>query len=98
MLHPNDLLNDAMFGMFSLWQNRKSADHMRSLCRKFVHALAKAVNGEIAETFNYDHLQTGWKVSLPDADRHERVIDAVSRFSCETMDLRAEPERELFDE
>jgi len=97
VLHPNDLLNDAMFGMFSLWQNRDSATHMRSLCRQLVRALANAVNGEIAETFSYDQ-QTGWKLTLPDADRHKRVIDAVSRFSCETMNLRAVPERELFDE
>jgi hypothetical protein len=97
VLLPNDLLNDAMFGMFSLWQNRDSATHVRALCRQLVHALAKAVNGEIAETFSYEQ-QTGWKILLPDADRHKRVIDAVSRFSCETMNLRAPPEQELFDE
>lgn len=97
VLLPNDLLNDAMFGMYSLWQNRDSATHMRGLCRQLVHALARAVNGEIAETFSYDQ-QTGWKITLPDADRHKRVIDAVSRFSCETMNLRAAPEPELFDE
>jgi hypothetical protein len=96
-LRPNELLNDATFGMFSLWQNRDSAKHMRDLCRQLVQALAKAVNGEIAETFRY-HPQTGWEVSLPDADRHKRVIDALSCFSCETMDLRAAPEPDLFEE
>jgi hypothetical protein len=96
-LRPNDLLNDATFGMFSLWQNRDSASHMRNLCRQFVNALAKAVNGEISETFNYES-QTGWKISLPDADRLNRVIDAVSRFSCETMNLRVALQPELFEE
>jgi hypothetical protein len=96
VLSPHDLLNDAMFGMFSLWQNRDSATHMRALCRQLVQALAKAVNGEIPETFSYDQ-QTGWKISLPDADRHKRVLDAVARFSCETMNLHMTPERELFD-
>jgi hypothetical protein len=96
-LLPNNLLNDATFGMFSLWQNRDSASHMRALCRQLLRKLAKAVNGEIPETFSFE-LQTGWKVSLPDADRHEQVVDAVSRFSCETMNLRAAPEPELFDE
>jgi hypothetical protein len=96
-LLPNDLLNDATFGMFSLWQNRESASHMRALCRQLLWKLAKAVNGEISETFSYEQ-QPGWKVSLPDADRHERVVDAVSRFSCEKMDLFADPERDLFEE
>ena len=96
LLKPNDLLNDAMFGMYSLWENRDSATHMRGLCRQLVSALARAVNVEIPESFTYAS-QTGWKISLPDADRYKRVIDAVSRFSCETMNLRAVPERELFD-
>jgi len=96
-LRPNELLNDATFGMFSLWQNRDSAKHMRAVCRQLVHALAKAVNREVSETFSHDP-QTGWTISLPDADRHKSVIYAVSRFSCETMNLRAAPEPELFDE
>jgi hypothetical protein len=90
------LLNDAMFGMYDLWENRGSARHMRGLCRQLVRAIARAVNGDVPETFTED--PTGWKISLPDADRHRRVIDAVSRFSCETMDLRAQSQPELFDE
>lgn len=40
----------------------------------------------------------GWKTSLQDQEQQERVIDALTRFYCETLDLRIEPQPNLFDD
>jgi len=85
-----------MFGMYALWENRDSARHMRELCRQLMRPLVRAVNTVCAEAVTYD-ADTGWKFNLATVEQHRQVIDAVSRFSCETLDLRAEPERDLFE-
>ena len=93
----SDLLNDATFGMYDLWENRDSAKYMRGLCRWFIDSLRKAVHAVEPEAISYERGE-GWKLDLPDRGRHERVLNAMLRFSCETMELRQEPEPGLFDD
>ena len=38
------------------------------------------------------------EAGLPNIGRQERVLNAMLRFSCETMELRQEPEPDLFDD
>jgi len=96
LLDCNGLLNDAMFGMYALWENRDSARHMRELCRQLMKSLSQAINSVAAGAVAYDPV-TGWKVSLPTPEQRNKVIDGVSRFSCETLNLGAEAERDLFE-
>jgi len=96
VLEIKGLLNDAMFGMYELWESRESARHMRALCRQLMRPLAQAINTVVSGAVTYDSDQ-GWKFRLPTAEQQKQVIDAVSRFSCETLNLRAEPERDLFE-
>ncbi len=97
ILNIRTLLNDATFGMYDLWENKNSAAHIRGLCRQLITALAKAVDREVKGSLRYESPEN-LKVSLSDAEQHHRVIAAVERFSCETMDLSAQPTPGLFDE
>jgi hypothetical protein len=90
------ILNDAMFGMYEHWENRESAKHMRGLCWQFMDPLMQAVNSVVSSTIVFQPGE-GWKLSLRDEKQHEQVIDALTRFSCETLDLQTTPEPSLFD-
>ena len=96
-LESQKILNDATFGMYGHWQNPDSARHMRGLCRQFMHALMRAVNDAVVNTMNFQPGK-GWKISLQNEGQHDRVLDALTRFSCETLDLRIQPQTDLFDD
>jgi len=91
-----DLLNDATFGMYDLWENRASARHMRRLCRWFMDSLSKAVHVHEPGAIAYEGGE-GWKLDLPDTGWQGRILETMLRFSCETMELGEEPEPGLFD-
>lgn len=97
VLKRNKMLNDATFGMFDHWENRDSGRHMRRLCREFMGAVAEAVESVAPGSLIYEPGQ-GWLVRLTDDEVHDSVIDALGRFSCETLDLREEPLPGLFDD
>jgi hypothetical protein len=94
-LSVEKILNDAMFGMYGQWENRESAKHMRRLCRRLMDALAKAVNSEAPNSMFQSG--EGWKVVLQSSEQHEKVLDALTRFSCETLGLPKELPPDLFD-
>jgi len=91
------ILNNAMFGMYELWENRESARHMRSLCKQLMRALAELVNTVSKDTMIYQPGE-GWKARLQSQEQHESVMDGLTRFSCETLDLQTEPQPGLFDD
>ncbi len=96
LLESRGLLNDAMFGMYENWENPDSEKHMRRLCRELMHAISRAVNSEAEGAVVYEP-ERGWKIELNSEEQRQKVINALSRFSCETMVLRAEPTQNLFD-
>jgi hypothetical protein len=96
-LESQKILNDAMFGMYGHWENPDSAKHMRRLCRQFMDPLTQAVNSVVPGSMVFQPGE-GWKISLHNEEQHEKVIDALTRFSCETLDLRIEPQPSLFDD
>jgi hypothetical protein len=95
-LESQKTLNDAMFGMYGHWENRDSAQHMRGLCREFMNALTQAVNSVVSGSMVFQP-GGGWKIGLRDRDQHEKMIDTLTRFSCETLDLQSELQPGLFD-
>lgn len=70
---------------------------MRGLCRQFLNALTQAVNSVAPDTMIFLSGE-GWKIRLQNEEQHKRMIDALTRFSCETLDLRSEPLPGLFDD
>jgi hypothetical protein len=90
------LLNDGTFGMYDLWETRSSQRHMRTILRQLMRALSKAVNTAVSGTIEYQE-QVGWKLRLQDPAHQERVLDILTRFSCETLDLRQDPQPSFDD-
>ena len=96
-LNSDKILNGAMFGMYEKWENRESAKHLRELCRKLMNALMQAVNCEAPNSITFQPGE-GWKIILEHSEQQEKVLDALLRFSCVTLDLQTEPQAYLFDE
>jgi hypothetical protein len=97
LLQSNEILNDAMFGMYEHWENQDSDRHMRRLCRHLVDAIAGAVNS-VAPGAIVSPSPNRWRVLLQDQGQHTAVLDALERFSSETLDSRPEPPPGLFDD
>ena len=98
MFGSQRILNDSMFGIYEQWENRDSTKHMRRLCKQFMSALASSVSQEVPGSISFA-IGEGWKVVVLDQTQHEKLLDALTRFSCETIDLSYEPpQQELFDD
>jgi hypothetical protein len=91
------ILNDAMCGMYGQWENQESAKHMRRLCRQLMGALMQAVNSEAPSSLTFQP-DEGWKIILQNSEQQEKVLDALTHFSCETLALETEPQPGLFDD
>jgi hypothetical protein len=92
------LLNDATFGMYGLWENKDSAKHMRKLVRQLLTKLAEILRSEVGDVFRFVENQ-GWTLQVPSESTKDAICNALSKFSCETMDLRQEPPQlELFED
>ena len=91
-----DLLNRATMGMYELWENRNTRTRMCRLTRELVTKLAGAVCEKREKTFVEIDSRT-WELRIADNEVRDIVLDVLSRFSCEAMDLKAEPPPTLFD-
>jgi len=91
------LLNDATLGMYGLWENKDSAKHMRHLLtRNLLPKLQGVLRSEGGNVFEFVE-NKGWTLQIPTEDAKDAICNTLSKFSCETMDLRLEPEPTLFD-
>jgi hypothetical protein len=86
------LLNDAMFGAYSRWEKRESRQNLKRLCRQFMAGVEKALNSEYPGTVIFEP-GVGWKIRLQDRIQLDDTLAALEHFSCETLDLEAEPEQ-----
>jgi hypothetical protein len=91
------LLNDATLGMYGLWENKDSAKHMRRLVRDLLAKLAEILGSEVGDVFSFVE-NKGWSLQIQSESTKDAICNALSKFSCETMDLRHEPEPTLFDD
>lgn len=92
-----DLLNDATMGMYDCWENRDSTRHMRKLVRDLLAKFAEVLRPEVGNVFRFvEH--KGWTLQMSNESTKNAIFIALSKFSCETLDLRREPEPTLFDD
>lgn len=91
------LLNDATLGMYDVWGDKASRKHMRGLVRQLLGKLAEILRGEVGDVFEYVE-EKGWVLHVPSESTKDSICGALSRFSCETMDLRQELQPTLFDD
>ena len=94
-IHREHVLNDALFGMFDCWENKESAKHMRKLCGHFMNTLAEAVDSEVQGVLISTPTRD-WRITLNSKEEQQRVQGVLTKFSCETLALRSEPENDLF--
>ena len=80
------LLNRAYFGMYDRWEEHGSKKHVRKLGNRFLNRIAQAVQssspGAMIQEGNH------WKVTLDDPDRHERVMNVLTRFDPKPPDVQ----------
>jgi hypothetical protein len=90
------LLNDATLGMFEQWENKESAKHMRNLCKQFLTAIAKQIDGRIKRVVTVDDTPS-WKFGIDTDETKEIVLDVLMRISPDTLELLPIPEPNLFE-
>jgi len=81
-LTMNRLLNDAMFGLFSKWENGSSRRSMITICKQFVQSCFRT--SRLAPT------PATWAhgdclVSIPDDNEKRRIIEGLSHLLPESM-------------
>jgi len=92
----DEVLNDAMFGVYRLWDNPASKKHIKKQYNKFFAALRDAVGKIVPGAVSFKDGE-GWAVAVGDADNQERVVDAIARFRCGTLDLGDDAQGDFFD-
>lgn len=90
------LLNDATFGTYGLWQNRESARNMRDVCRQLATPLFAAVN-KAAKGSVENRSATSWCLTVKDPDQQDGILDALTTFSVAELDLGIPASGSLFD-
>jgi len=95
-LTAKEVLNDAMFGMFGLWENKQSATHMRRLFKQLMGAVQESVCSEVPESVAFEPGR-GWTFTIGDDEKHGALLDVLTRFSADTLTSEPKPGPELFD-
>lgn len=97
VLDTDRLLNDATLGMFGLWVKPSSIKHMRRLAHQLLGKLKEVLRTEAQEVLGFEQ-DRGWVLHIRSEVARDEICGVLSRFSCETMDLRQEPQPTLFDD
>ncbi|MBM4033560.1 MAG: hypothetical protein FJ291_17495 [Planctomycetes bacterium] len=97
VLERDRLLNDAMFGTYANWQNPGARRHMRRLCREFMDAVMSSLEQIVPGALRFEP-PGEWHLLVGDDQEQGRVLNALTRFSCEDLAVGARVEPELFDE
>jgi hypothetical protein len=89
----DSLLNEATWGMYESWENLEAKKSVRRRVRDLLLKLAK-----VLDTGAFQFAEgLGWRLEVPNESAKKLIFDSLSRFSCETLELRREPEPDLFD-
>ncbi len=84
-LTADALLNRAYPVMYEYWEDRDDRIHLRRLCNRFLHRIARALHSPVPDSM----VQDGglWKVTVNDEDQHDRLIRTLTRFDPTSTDL-----------
>lgn len=84
-LTADSLLNRAYWGIYELWEDRDDRQHLRRLCNRFLHRVARVLHSSVPKSMVQDG--NSWKVTVDNGEKHERLMSALMRFGPETADL-----------
>lgn len=74
-----DLLNEATFGMYTLWHNKDSTHHMRDMLRGFMAEVRSGLPANIEKQFYFERGQ-GWVLDMPKESDKEGFVNILSRI------------------
>jgi hypothetical protein len=85
-----DLLGDAMFGMYQIWEDNATRSHMRKLANSLINDIHKILPEDTKQKFYFSE-GTGWVVDISSDGDQQRLLNLISRFKVDTVapsDLR----------
>lgn len=91
------LLNDATFGMVTQWENQDTQKHLSRLAKQLLTAIAQEI-GHITPDVMSHTPGEGWRIVVKEDGQHQQLMDGLTRFSCENMELKTDPQLGLFEE
>jgi hypothetical protein len=75
----DEMLNDATFGMYSLWRNRDTTHNLRSILRGFMVEVKGALSVSIEKKLYFSSGE-GWIVEISNENEKDELINTISRI------------------
>jgi len=82
-----DLLNEATFGMYNLWEDASVRRHMRSLINSLLDAIHRSLTPDGKKAFYFDEGK-GWVLSVSTTEVQEQLLTTLTRFQVEGIQPR----------
>jgi hypothetical protein len=85
-----DLLSDATFGMYKIWEDNSARRHMRSLTNGLISAIHRVLPDEVRQKFFFSEGE-GWIIDIGSDEEQQMVLNLISRFKADAVtpsDLR----------
>jgi hypothetical protein len=83
-------------GVYERWGDPEAKKHMRGLFRDFMTALRNALNEDVKRLLY--HTDSGWVLKVADQASYDKLLNEISRFNPESLDLSRPVEPTLFDD
>jgi hypothetical protein len=90
-------LLDVTFGLYEIWDDAEAKKHMRRLMNDFMNSLLNWLKPDLQEYLKHEKGK-GWVLSIKTQQQYKEILNQVSRFKSETLDLEKTIEPSLFDE
>jgi hypothetical protein len=91
-----EILKSVTFDIYETWEDNEAKKHFRSLLRDFMRSLTNNLDPDIRKLIEHDPKRS-WVFQLENVKTHEEILNQVSKFKPEDMDLTKEMAPELFD-
>ena len=93
-----EILMSATFGVYEIWDDSETKKSMRRLVRDFMDSVWKGLKNQQQKYLEYQS-DRGWVFKLEDQDIYEEMVNRISKFKPEDMDLSKEiGQLDLFEE
>jgi hypothetical protein len=84
-----EILMSATFGVYEIWDDSETKKSMKRLVRDFMDSVFKGLKNQQQKYLEYQS-DRGWVFKLEDQDIYEEMVNRISKFRPEDMDLSKE--------
>lgn len=84
-----EILMSATFGVYEIWDDSETKKSMKRLVRDFMDSVLKGLKNQQQKYLEYQS-DRGWVFKLEDQDIYEEMVNRISKFKPEDMDLSKE--------